>query len=102
MAKPTIAQLQAALAASEAGRLGLEQQLQALKVRINHDFVSREEYNRVQGVLRSTQLFLKKYKDEARGAPAPREDAPVSERRAQMEAAKRAATESGQSVAVTF
>lgn len=98
MAKPTIAQLQAALAASEAGRLGLEQQLQALKVRINHDFVSREEYNRVQGVLRSTQLFLKKYKD--RCGEAASSERPVSERRAAMEAAKAEAMATGKSVAV--
>ena len=95
MAKPTVAQLSAALAAAEARAEGAEQALASLQSRLRHDYVEIAEYRRVQGVLRSTQQFLAKYKAEAR--PAER---PVSDRRAAMNAARELAMSSGQTVSV--
>ena len=95
MAKPTLASQAAQIAALEAGNAGLQAQLDELRSRIKHDYVEREEYNRVQGVLRTTQQFAAKYKRQAQGG----ERAP-SERRQAMEAARAAAMASGKTVAV--
>ena len=92
--KVTKAQLEALVEAQRAQIQGLQQDMLVFQRRLHNEYVSRDEYNRVQGVLRSTQQFLAKYKTEARG------EGRVSERRAAMEAAKRQAIESGQTVAV--
>ena len=95
MAKPTIAFLQASLAAAEADAAGARTELASLQARLRLDYVERTEYSRVQGVLRSTQQFLAKYKAEARP-----ESAGPSARRLAMEAAKAAAIATGTTVSV--
>lgn len=93
MARKTVAFLEAHIAALEAGNAGLQYQLDELRSRIKHDYVEREEYNRVQGVLRTTQQFYAKAKRQANSASP-------SDRRAAMDAARAAAMASGKTVAV--
>lgn len=95
MAKPTLASQAAQIAALEAGNAGLQYQLDELRSRIKHDYIDIAEYRRVQAVLRTTQQFAAKYKQQAQGG----ERAP-SERRQAMEAARAAAMASGKTVAV--
>ena len=95
MARKTIASLEAQVAALEAGNAGLQYQLDELRSRIRHDYVEVAEYRRVQALLRTTQQFAAKYKQQAQGG----ERAP-SERRQAMEAARAAAMASGKTVAV--
>lgn len=94
--KKTVAQWEAQCAALEAQVEGLKVQLEAQRSRMRTDYIERSEYNRVQAVLRSTQQFMRKYKDEAR----PSGDKPVSDRRAAMDAAKAQAMATGATVAV--
>lgn len=91
--RKSIAHLEAELEAAKAYALGLQSDLAALRHRLQHDYVERAEYSRVQRLLSTTQQFCKKYKQRATAAPA----AP-SARRAAMEEAKRRAMETGQSV----
>lgn len=93
MARKTIASLEAQIAALEAGNAGLQYQLDELRSRIKHDYVEREEYRRVQAVLRTTQQFYAKAKRQT-------SDASPSDRRAAMDAARAAAMASGKTVAV--
>ena len=62
MAKLTLALASAQLAAKDAELAALREELSHLQSRIKHDYIEMVEYNRVQGVLRSTQQFLAKYK----------------------------------------
>lgn len=94
--KITHAQKDAQIAALEAALEGKDEALRALQSRIRHDYIERDEYNRVQGVLRSTQQFLAKYKRQAQGArPASDFAAKANARR---EAAKALASELGRTV----
>jgi hypothetical protein len=83
MAKKSIAQLEAALEAEKSKSLGLATELLALQLRLKHDYVERAEYNRVQGVLRTTQQFMTKYKREARPGSAAAQRGPDGETLAQ-------------------
>ena len=79
MAKLTLALASAQLAAKDAELAALREELSHLQSRIKHDYIEVVEYNRVQGVLRSTQQFLAKYKKAANpGASATKR--PFSER----------------------
>ena len=93
MAKPTLASQAAQIAALEAGNAGLQYQLDELCSRIRHDYVEVAEYRRVQALLRTTQQFAAKYKQQANSASP-------SDRRAAMDAARAAAMASGKTVAV--
>lgn len=85
MARTTLAQANARIAALEAALEAKDAELAHFASRIKHDYVERAEYNRVQGVLRSTQGFLTKYKNEAR--PRVNTSKPFGERcRAYLEA----------------
>lgn len=73
MARLTLAAATAQLASQAALLDAKDAEIAALKAKLaeqldTQDFVSRAEYNRVQGVLRTTQLFLRKYKAEAKPA----------------------------------
>lgn len=65
MAKITVAMLEARLAAAEADAAGARTELASLQARIKHDYVERAEYSRVQGVLSTCQVWLRKYKGQA-------------------------------------
>lgn len=89
--KKSVAVLEAEVEALRAGLAGAQAELAALQLRVKHDYVERAEYNRVQALLRSTQQFCKKYKDEARPSA-------TSERRAAMDKARAEAMATGRVV----
>ena len=71
MARTTLALLSAQVAVVTQARDALAAEVKRLNDHIRHNTVDVAEYRRVQGVLRTTQQFAKKYKNEARpGASA--------------------------------
>lgn len=92
MAKITVAQLNAKIAALESALEGKDQELAHLASRVRHDYVEVGEYRRVQALLRTTQQFYAKAKRQAQGTRPP------SERRALMDHAKALAMDLGRSV----
>lgn len=94
--KITHAQKDAQIAALEAALEERTREVAALRRTLRHDYIERSEYNRVQGVLRTTQQFLAKYKRQAQGArPASDFAAKANARR---EAARALASELGRTV----
>ena len=66
MARTTVALLSAQVAVLTGERDALAAEVARLNAHIRHETVDVAEYRRVQGVLRSTQQFMLKYKREAR------------------------------------